>query len=192
MHGKGHMSFTTAQIANIREGIRARESRQPSDLVRGLERVEVTRIDGLHYEAVEVHGSGSVMIVDEPAERGGTDDGSTPIGHFLCGVGACLLNQVVRCAVADELPAAFTSARVRGEFSRAVGGGFSRISVELHGDGELAPEEAETLLHRAEALCYIHQTLARAVELTTALVLGGARLATATSRPDAPGLRPSG
>ena len=52
--------------------------------IRGLIRVEIEAAEGVH--AIARHGNHE-MHVDEPIERGGTDQGASPLAHFLTGVG---------------------------------------------------------------------------------------------------------
>lgn len=167
----------------IRAGIRRRKEHRDPTTMRGLDHVAIRVVDGLSYEAVARGEADGRMRVGEPIDRGGDGTGASPIAHFLTGAGACLLNQFVRLAIADDLPVAFSEASVRGEFGRDPGGAFQRISVEVVGSGELADDAARQLLERAELFCYVHQTLRHAVEMTTVLVLDGRERARSTGGP---------
>jgi uncharacterized OsmC-like protein len=156
----------------IAAGIRRREAMTTSGPIRGLDRVDIRIVDLLAYEA-QARGERGVMRIGEPVDRGGDGEGSSPLAHFLTGCGACLLNQFVRIAISDGLPLTFGGATVRGEFGREVGGAFERIEVRVEGSGRLERDAADELVRRAERLCYLHQTLVHAVELTTVLVLDG-------------------
>lgn len=141
--------------------------------MRALERIEIEVVEGLSYVARNPHEPDGRMDVGEPADRGGTGQGNSPLSHFLVGAAACLLNQFIRVAVAEGYSVRFTAARARGEFRRQPGGGFERISCEIEAEGEVADETAAALTERAERLCYVHSTLSRAVEMTTILRLNG-------------------
>jgi uncharacterized OsmC-like protein len=177
------MTLTEQQIELIRDGVRKRERPTHASTIRGIDRIEISVEGGLHYRAREVDGQQTVMHIDEPAERGGEGTGNSPLGHFLTGAGACLLNQFVRIAVAEGYDLAFSGARIRGEFSRDAGGAFQRITSEVLADGSLDPATAQRLTERAESLCYIHNTLCRSVEMTTVLHVNGVELVRKTSRP---------
>jgi uncharacterized OsmC-like protein len=187
VHDRNPGGFTPAQVALIREGLARRSAKEDPAGLRGLDRIEVEVIEGLEYRAWNPHESGR-MRIGEPVARGGAGEGSSPLSHVLAGAAACLLNQFIRVAVADGLPLRFTRATSRAEFSRAVGGGFERITTVVNGQGSLGEgsagdDAARTLVERAEQLCYIHVTLRRAVEMTTVLVLDGREHARSVTGP---------
>jgi uncharacterized OsmC-like protein len=171
--------------AAITDGIRRRERAAPST-VHGLDRVEITIVEGLTYAARNPAEPESAMRIGEPVERGGDGTGSSPLSHFLTGVGACLLNQFVRLCVADGIGLRFAGASVRGEFGREVGGAFRRIACEVHASGPIEPGDAAALVERAERFCYVHQTLRRSVEMTTTLVVDGVAVARHRDGPSDP------
>ncbi len=177
------MALTAKQIELIRDGVQRREHGLHAPTIRGIDRIEITAEAGLHYRAREINGQDSVMEIDEPAERGGGGTGNSPLGHFLTGAGACLLNQFVRIAIAEGYDLTFRRAYIRGEFSRDVGGAFERIASEVYADGTLGADQAQQLTERAESLCYVHQTLRRAVSMTTVLFLNGEEAVRRTSAP---------
>jgi uncharacterized OsmC-like protein len=157
----------------IRSGVRAREAADRRTGLRGLYRIDIRVVEGLAYEARNPLEPDAIMRIDEPVDRGGSGHGASPLSHFLSGVGACLLNQFIRLAVADDVPVTFAGAAVRGEFGRESGGTFERIVCVIRGVGDLPDDAAERLVERAERLCYVHCTLSRVVEMTTVLELDG-------------------
>lgn len=159
--------------AVIAAGVRHREEHRDPAAMRGLDRIEISVLAGLSYEARSPVEADGLMRIGEPVERGGDGSGATPLAHFLTGSGACLLNQFVRVAIAEDLPLRFEGATVRGEFRREAGGGFQRIACEIRATGSIDAGAAEALMARAERLCYVHQTLVAAVEMTTILVIDG-------------------
>ena len=169
--------MTREQAEIITKGVLGREDARDRAGLRGLNRIEIAVVGTLAYEAHNSAEPTGVMAVGEPEDRGGTASGATPLSHFLTGVGACLLNQFVRVSIADGLDLSYAGARVRGEFSRDPGGRFERITTEVLAEGTLAADAVDRLVDRAEALCYVHNTLAGAVEMTTVLRIGGAEVA---------------
>ena len=163
--------------AIIAAGIRRREEHSNPANMRGLDRVEITVQEGLSYEARNPHESDGAMRIGEPVERGGDGSGSSPLSHFLTGAGSCLLNQFVRVAITEALPLRFLGASVRGEFRRETGGRMQRIACEVRATGSIDEAGAAALMARAERLCYVHQTLVAAVEMTTTLVVEGRTVA---------------
>jgi uncharacterized OsmC-like protein len=177
--------------AVIATGVRHREEHRDPTTMRGLDRVEISVADLLRYEAQSPREPDGRMRIGEPEERGGDGSGASPLSHFLTGAGSCLLNQLVRCAIAEDLPLEFLGASVRGEFRREAGGRFERIGCEVRAAGTIDVERAEALLARAERLCYIHQTLVAAVEMETSLVVDGREMARHVAGPASGSLSPS-
>jgi uncharacterized OsmC-like protein len=180
--GRSRHGFKSAQVTVIRDGLARRRTTQDRAGLRGLDRIEIDVLEGLEYEARNPHEAGR-MRIGEPVDRGGSGEGSSPLSHVLAGAAACLLNQFIRLAAADDLGVRFAGTRSRVEFSRAVGGGFERIVTEIHGEGPMNAAAAESLVRAAEEHCYIHVTLRRAVAMTTVLVLDGEERVTSTAGP---------
>lgn len=162
--------------AVIAAGVRHREEHQDPAAMRGFDRIEISVVDGLSYEARSPVEPDGLMRIGEPDERGGDGSGATPLAHFLTGSGSCLLNQFVRVSISEGLPLRFEGASVRGEFRREAGGRFQRITCEVRATGSIDASTAEALMARAERLCYVHQTLVTAVEMTTILIVDGREL----------------
>ena len=58
---------------------------EDSGRFRGVVRVSLDATEGVRSVA---HSGDHDMIIDEPIERGGTDEGASPLAHFLSGIGA--------------------------------------------------------------------------------------------------------
>lgn len=177
------VSFTSAQIEVIRAGVRTRAAALNARGLRGLDRIEIEVTGPLAYVARNPHEAEGMMAIGEPVARGGVGSGNSPLSHFLTGAASCLLNQFIRLAVADGLPLSFSGARVRGEFRREPGGAFERIATEVIASGHIDETTAATLVERAEAFCYVHNTLRRSVAMTTTLVVDGRVLVAHESAP---------
>ena len=174
---------TPEQAKQIRDGLRRRETARDPRRMRGLHRIEITVAGVLAYEARDASEREAVMVVSEPPERGGTGGGPSPLSHFLAGAGSCLLNQFVRIAIAEGYPVRFVTATVRGEFRREAGGKFQAIRYEIHAEGNVVGVPLDSLVERAERLCYVHNTLRPTVEMTTRLHLNGELVHERHSRP---------
>lgn len=178
-------SFSEAQLDLIRNGVLKREATNDPVSIRGVNRIEIDVVDGLAYDARNLSEPAAVMHVGEPADRGGTGEGASPLSHFLVGAGACLLNQFIRVAVTERHPLRFNRAKVRGEFRRDAGGGIERIICEILAEGRIDDAAARALVERAERLCYVHVTLRRAIEMTTVLTVDGEERVRTVSSPAA-------
>jgi uncharacterized OsmC-like protein len=183
MSERDDRGFTPDQIDGIRAGIQHRRTTTDRAGLRGLDRVEIEVLEGLEYRATNPHEAGT-MRIGEPVARGGTGEGSSPLSLVLAGASSCLMNQFIRSSVADDLPVRFTGASVKGEFSRAVGGGFERITAEFRAEGSLTDDQARDLVETAERLCYIHVTLRQAVQMTTVLIVDGVERARSATGPE--------
>jgi uncharacterized OsmC-like protein len=183
MNDRARTGFSDAQAAAIVDGLRRRETTRDPEALRGLDRIEIRVAGALAYEARNPHEPEGLMHIGEPEDRGGTGTGNSPLSHFLTGAAACLLNQLVRVAVADDLPISFRGVRARGAFRRDPGGAYERIVYEVDATGSIDDPAAAALAERADRLCYVSNTLARAVELTTILVVDGREMARIVRRP---------
>jgi len=183
MTDKDQRGFTADQLDGIRAGVQKRRATTDRAGFRGIDRVEISVLEGLEYEARNPHETG-VIRVGEPVDRGGLGVGASPLSLVIAGAASCLLNQFIRSSVADDLPLRFTGATVKGEFSRVAGGGFERISAEFRAEGSVSDEQAAGLVATAEHLCYIHVTLRQAVRMTTVLVVDGVERARSVTGPE--------
>lgn len=177
------MAVDDALLQTVREGIARREGGTDHEWLRGLNRVEIVRVDHLTYHARSTSEPQFQLTIDEPPERGGEHQGPSPLIYFLTGVGACLLNQFVRLNIARGLDVNFKRVSVRGEFGRQVGGGFEHITQEVYAEGTASPAQLQKLCEEAEAFCYVYATLSRAVKMTTVLYVNRQEAARRTSTP---------
>jgi hypothetical protein len=61
------------------------ELTEDSGRFRGLIRVSLEATEGVKSIA---HSGEHDMIIDEPVVRGGSDEGASPLAHFISGIGA--------------------------------------------------------------------------------------------------------
>lgn len=110
------------------------------------------------------------MIIDEPPNVGGTDEGPTPVEYILGALAGCL--NVVGHVVAQEM--AFTlrgiSFELEGDLdpakfsgkqttSRA---GYQAIRVKINPDTDATAEQLETWLKTVESRCPVSDNLSNA------------------------------
>ncbi|SVB42222.1 uncharacterized protein METZ01_LOCUS195076 [marine metagenome] len=179
------MAIESTLVEIIRKGVVDREGVSSPDPFPRVLRVEIEPIEHLTYRAKPVAEPQFEIYIDEPKERGGNDKGPSPITYFLTGVAACLLNQFLRLAITREIPISVSSLMAKGIFERTVGGGFKEIINELYLQGNVSVEDLQELAAMAEGYCYIHNTLIKAVLMTTELYLNGEHVATRTAGPEA-------
>jgi len=165
------MSTDDRLIATIKEHVRKRREANDEEFLFGAERVDFRRVDHLKVEARKRH---FVFYVDEPEERGGTDQGPNPLAYFIAGAASCLINQYLTDAIYRGVALEDLEMAARGHFDRRMGGAFEEIIYDLRLTSPSSKEDILSLAREAEEMCYAHQTLKKAgVKMTTNIFLNG-------------------
>lgn len=160
--------------AIIKEHVKKRRDEDDEEFLFGAERVDISRI---HHLQLEVRKRGFSFTVDEPAERGGTDQGPNPLAYFIAGAASCLINQFMTDAIYRGVDLQGVEMTARGHFNRKLGGSFSDIIYDLKLTSSASKESILSLAKEAEEMCYAHQTLKKAgVKMTTNLFLNGEKI----------------
>jgi uncharacterized OsmC-like protein len=164
-------------VRTIKEHVKKRNEANDTEFLFGSERVDLTRVSHLKFEARK---RGFRFFVDEPAERGGTDRAPNPLAYFIAGAASCLLNQYATLAIARDIELDDIQLTARGHFDRRIGGAFEEVVYDLKLKSPSSPESIINLSKEAERMCYAHNTLKKAgVKMVTNLFLNGERLALA-------------
>ena len=157
--------------AIIKEHVRKRHEADDEKFLFGAERVDLRRVEHLK---VEVKKRDFTFYVDEPVERGGTDQGPNPLAYFIAGAASCLINQFLTDAIYRGVTLDDLEMAARGHFDRRMGGAFKEIIYDLRLNSPSSKENILSLAREAEEMCYAHQTLKRAgVKMTTNIFLNG-------------------
>jgi len=165
------MSNSEQQIETIREHVRKRHEANDEKFLFGAERVNLRRVEHLKVEVKKRHFT---FYVDEPVERGGTDQGPNPLAYFIAGAASCLINQFLTDAIYRGITLEDVEMAARGHFDRRMGGAFKEIVYDLRLTSPSSKEDILSLAREAEEMCYAHQTLKKAgVKMTTNLFLNG-------------------
>lgn len=177
------MALSSEVVEVITKGVVDREALNDPERIRGVNRIEIVRDEGLSYKASRPGEDDLFMIIDEPPERGGSGAGPSPLAHFLTGIGSCLLNQFIRISISERYDLEFTRMSVRGDYRRDVGGGFEHITQEVFATGAIDGAAMASLAERAEGFCYVHNTLNKAIKMTTVVNLNGEEVSRRVSEP---------
>jgi uncharacterized OsmC-like protein len=165
------MSDRQRLIETIKEHVKKRHEANDKGFLFGAERVDLRRVDHLKVEVRKRHFT---FYVDEPAERGGTDQGPNPLAYFIAGAASCLINQFLTDAVYRDVKLEGVELAARGHFDRRMGGAFEEIIYDLRLTSPASREDVLSLAREAEEMCYAHQTLRKAgVKMTTNIFLNG-------------------
>ncbi len=158
-------------IETIKEHVRKRHEASDKEFLFGAERVDLKRIDHLKFEARK---RDFVFTVDEPAERGGTDQGPNPLAYFMAGAASCLMNQYATAAIASGITLDDLQMTARGHFDRRIGGAFDEMIYDVRISSKAPKNAILELSKEAEEMCYAHNTLRKAgLRMTTNLHLNG-------------------
>lgn len=109
----------------------------------------------------EVAARSHRMIVDEPEPAGGGDTGPQPTEVFLASLSSCFTLAVYHVARKRSIGINRLDVKVTGTYE---GLSFRDLVVEVALDAET--DQAEMLIERAKAVCYVSNTLTRGPTLT--------------------------
>mgnify|MGYP000851400836 CR=1 FL=1 len=105
------------------------------------------------------------VIIDQPEERGGHDEGMRPTELMLCALGGCLTGlalgraEMERFQLDDFYVEIEGDRDTRGEKgSKKVRSGFQEIRVIMHMKTNESPERCEKFAHYIEELCTVSNT----------------------------------
>jgi len=162
------MKFHKERLDQIRSSTMKRTETQGPTFLKA-----VTRVDLVHEEDMkhQLKVDDFVFYSDEPKERGGSNAGPSPLSYFIGGALACLINQYVRLAVIEGVEIEDLEATVRGHFERKVVRAFTHIFYDIRIKSTEDADRIKMLSKKAEASCYAHNTLKKAVEMTTNIYL---------------------
>ena len=161
-------------VTTIKEHIRKRNEASDSGFLFGAERVDLRRVEHIRFE---VRKRDFTFLVDEPTDRGGTDQAPNPLAYFIAGAASCLLNQYATLAIARNIPISTMELAARGHFDRRIGGAFQDLIYDLKLQSSADSETFLSLAREAERMCYAHNTLKKAgVKMSTNLSLNGRQI----------------
>jgi len=158
-------------IETIKEHVNKRHEANDQKFLFGAERVDLERVKHLKFRARK---RDFAFFVDEPAERGGTDEGPNPLAYFIAGAASCFMNQWAVDAIYRGVDLDKLEMTARGHFDRRLGGSFDEIIYDLRISSKAPKEALRALAREAEEMCYAHNTLKKAgVKMTTNVYLNG-------------------
>ena len=123
----------------------------------------------------EVWADGHYLVADEPRSVGGTDEGATPYGLLLAGLGSCTVMTLRMYADRKEWPLDEIQVGLRhrrrhasdeAECEENDDARLDRVDREIRLLGELSDEQRDRLLEIAER-CPVHRTLDAGVRIET-------------------------
>ena len=146
----------------------------------GTKRVDIKQVEQLRHEA-SAHGFN--LTIDEPEERGGTHKGLDPLGYFITGAASCFLNQFARTVIIRDLNVDTLEMTARAHYDMAKTRDFSDFIYDVRLTGKESKENVTELLYEAESRCFVHNTLKKAIPLTSNVYLNGELITSHTIGP---------
>ena len=114
--------------ATIKDHVKKRHEANDEGFLFGSERVDLLRSRRLKLEARK---GKFTFAVDEPPERGGTDEGPNPLAYFIAGAASCLINQYLTDAIYRGVQLDEVAMTARAHFDRRMGGAFTEVIYDL-------------------------------------------------------------
>lgn len=110
-----------------------------------------------------------VLGADEPESLGGRDTGPDPYELVLAGLGACTAMTIRMYAERKKIPVARIEVRLRHAQRASAGQGLhDKLERVIRLDGDLTPEQRQTLLEIAEK-CPVSKTLRQGADILSSL-----------------------
>lgn len=110
---------------------------------------------------------GHKVVIDQPAQSGGTDTGVTPLELMLASLAGCIGTVGRIIAMQKRLEIRGMTLRVEGELDldgllgKPIEGrnGFECITISVDIDADLSSEEKEALVHEMDMRCPVSENL---------------------------------
>jgi uncharacterized OsmC-like protein len=123
---------------------------------------------------IEVRKKQFSWVIDEPPERGGTDEGPNPLAYFISGAASCFMMQIAMVGISQNMVLDELEVIARAHYTLPIDGEFKEIIYDVRIGTKNGKEEIINLIHKAERLCFVHNTFkGTRVKLTTNVFLNG-------------------
>lgn len=124
---------------------------------------EFVEVETLTPKTTQARARHHTFVVDKPATSGGTDRGPMASEYFLAALCSCHITTAHK--VAQKRGASLERVRIQGR--QWIDGDFiTKIHLDIHVRGDLAPEEIETIFRLTERICTISKATKVPIERT--------------------------
>jgi len=146
----------------------------------GTVRVDIAHQEKKTFEAIFKNEDKSFqLLIDEPQVRGGQSLGPTPLGYFVTGAASCLMMQYANVLKEKPMPVESIKMMARAHNDREARV-FKDMIYEVNLTGPISPADAEALARAASERCFVENTIAKALPITTEVHLNGKKVVTFT------------
>lgn len=118
-------------------------------------------------------------MIDEPEMRGGKGLGPTPLGYFVTGAASCLMMQYANVLKEKPMPVESIKMLARAHKDRDARV-FTDMIYQVDLTGPISEAEAETLAKAASERCFVENTIAKALPITTEVSVNGKKVVSFT------------
>lgn len=120
---------------------------------------------------------GHKVVIDQPANAGGTDTGPTPLELMLASLAGCIgtIGRIVAMQKRIELRGMEIKVEgpldVDGLLGKPIDGrvGFEGFTITVDVDADMTDEEKNTFIHEVDARCPVSENLLNATPITVKL-----------------------
>ena len=126
---------------------------------------------------IESDVRGHKVVIDQPANAGGTDTGVTPLELVLVSLAGCIgtIGRIV--AMQQRITLRGMNIKVEGDLDvdgllgKPIDGriGYESITISVEVDADLSDEEKETFLHEVDRRCPVSENLLNATPINVKL-----------------------
>lgn len=146
----------------------------------GTVRVDIARQDKKTFEATyKTEEKTFQLMIDEPEIRGGKGMGPTPLGYFVTGAASCLMMQYANVLKEKPMPVESIKMLARAHNDREARV-FTDMIYQVDLTGSISEADAETLAKAASARCFVENTIAKSLPITTEVSLNGKKVVSFT------------
>lgn len=146
----------------------------------GTVRVDIARQEHKTFEAVfKTEDKSFQLMIDEPEIRGGKGAGPTPLGYFVTGAASCLMMQYANVLKEKPMPVESIKMLARAHNDREARI-FTDMIYQVDLTGPISETDAETLAKAASERCFVENTIAKALPITTEVSLNGKKVVSFT------------
>lgn len=142
----------------------------------GTVRVDIAHQEHKTFEALfKTEDKSFQLMIDEPELRGGKGSGPTPLGYFVTGAASCLMMQYANVLQEKPLPVDSIKMVARAHNDREARI-FTDMIYQVELTGSISAPEAEALAKAASERCFVENTIAKSLPITTEVSLNGKKV----------------
>jgi len=121
-------------------------------------------------------GGNLVWYSDESRERGGQENGASPLSYFLSSIGFCQFAHYAEHSMVDGLAIESLQMKIDGKISLQRPRRFTEVNYEVGIVSSESDEAIKELARKAADDCYVTNTLKRSCKVTGTVIHNGNKI----------------